>query len=86
MGASQRDKRTLPKPRPVLWQWDQWIGGHAPRQPPHPAILLEWRRVQRDGRPDRWEGLIVFASGGGEAGWTVQMKWVLASELSPLDT
>lgn len=85
VGASERDKRTLPKPRPVLWQWDNWIGGSAPRQPPFPALLLEWRKVERHGRPDRWEALIVFASGGGERGWAVELKWVLGSELRPLD-
>ncbi|MGK2881517.1 MAG: hypothetical protein ACSLE6_12225 [Mycobacterium sp.] len=81
MGASERNKRDLPKPRAVLWQWDNWSTktGH---QPPHPAILLEWRRVELAGRPDRWEGLIVFAMGGGELGWAVQMKWVNGEELS----
>lgn len=85
MGASDRDRRSLPRPRPVWWQWDAWIGSHAPKQPPYPAILLEWRAVERDGRPTHWEGLIVYASGGGERSWSIELKWVLASELRPID-
>lgn len=83
MGASERDKRTLPQPRAVLWDWCNWTGGSIPKQAPHPAILLEWRKVQSDGRPDRWEGLIVYASGGGEVAWTVNLRWVNAGDLTP---
>lgn len=82
MSASERDKRALPKPRAVWVIWG-WSTGHA--IDPMPGILLEWRKVARDGRPDRWEGLVLFALGGGESKWSVRLEWVSAVELRPLD-
>lgn len=81
MSASERDRRSLPQPRlvQVVWSWST-----APAVV-HPALLLEWRKVETQGRPDRWEGLVCMATGGGERAWAVELRWVLASELRPVD-
>lgn len=81
MSASNRDKRTLPQPRLVHVVYS-WSTGPAIE---HPALLLEWRKVERDGRPDKWEGLVCMAKGGGEQAWSVELRWVLASELRPVE-
>jgi len=80
MSASNRDKRSLPRPRlvEVVYAWS--TGPDVV----HPALLLEWRRVERPGRADRWEGLVCMAKGGGEQAWSVELRWVLASELRPV--
>ena len=82
VSASDRNKRVLPKPRLVWVVWD-WSTG--PKAEPMPGLLLEWRKVEREGRPDRWEGLVLFATGGGERRWSVRLEWVIASELRPID-
>lgn len=65
-------QRTRTLPTLVWWQWDQAIGGHVPRFPPRPAILLEWRVIERPGRPNRWEGLVLWAeSKGGLLRWSI---------------
>ncbi|SDL14714.1 hypothetical protein SAMN05428985_11050 [Nocardioides sp. YR527] len=76
-------KRTLPTL--VWWQWDQSIGGRVPRFPPRPAVLLEWRVVERPGRPNRWDGLVLWAeSKGGLLRWSIHLDWAYASELIPV--
>ena len=82
VSASDRNKRVLPKPRLVWVVWD-WSTG--PKAEPMPGLLLECRKVERQGRPDRWEGLVLFATGGGERRWSVRLEWVIASELRPID-
>jgi hypothetical protein len=50
-----------------------------------PGLLLEWRQTRREGRPPYWEGLVALATGGGERAWCVEIRWVRASELRPID-
>lgn len=74
---------TRDDPKPV-WVHDGWgPGGHAPPVPERPGLLLEWRCIEVPGRPARWEGLVAVASGGGEAAWRLEMRWVSASQLRP---
>lgn len=82
MGAGKRERRKLPTL--VLWQWDQSVGGHVPRCPPRPAILLEWREVETPGRPKRWEGLVVWAEGTRGERWRVHLDWAHSHELTPV--
>jgi len=81
MGASNRDRKTLPHPRlvRVVYEWST-----GPSQT-YPALLLEWRKTEVDGRPPKWEGLVCMATGGGERNWSVELRWVLASELRPVE-
>lgn len=74
----------LPEPRPVWWQWDHSIGGHVPQFPPRPAILLEYRDVKRRGQPPRREGLVLYASKGGNTHWRIGIEWAYLSELKPM--
>jgi hypothetical protein len=71
--ATAGESTLLPEPLPVLWQWDNSIGGHVPAFPPRPAIVLEWREIKRPGRPSRREGLVIYADGGGGARWRIGM-------------
>lgn len=44
-----------------------------------PGILVEWRRTGSG-----WEGLVLYARGGGELPWTVQLRWVRETDLRPV--
>lgn len=81
MGASERDRLNEPRPRPV------WLTFNSRMVAPIPGILTEWRLIEdhrhRDGQ--RWEGMVVHARGGGELPWRVEMGWVRAECLEPMD-
>jgi hypothetical protein len=68
-----------------MYDWDVWIGGYATKRDPYPAILVDRRKITTDGRPEKWEGLIVYATGGGDADWKVEFRWVNMHNLKPLD-
>jgi hypothetical protein len=82
MGTPDRDKRTAYAPRPV-WvdmsgQWSWKI------RSPSVGILVEWRQVpDRRGRPS-WQGLVMWAHGGGEVAWSTGMRWVELECLRPM--
>jgi hypothetical protein len=66
-----------------VWLIDASIGGHVPKHPPRPGVLLEWRWVPR-GPAGWWEGLVLIArDGSGSGRWRVEMQWVPHSELRP---
>lgn len=81
MGASERDRMNEPRPRPV------WLTYDSTMITPIPALLTEWRRIE-DARREggyRWEGMVVHARGGGELPWRVEMGWVRAECIAPMD-
>lgn len=83
MGASNRYRRKAPMPLPV-WIIDSWTGVAGQRDP-RPGILVDWRQVTPDGCAPHWEGMVASVSGGGERGWTLEMKWIHVAELVPMD-
>lgn len=83
--ATIGESTMLPEPLSVLWQWDNSIGGHAPKFPPRPAILLEYRDVKRRGQPPRREGLVLYAYRNANIQWRIGMEWAYMSELRPMD-
>ncbi|GLJ67007.1 hypothetical protein J2S40_001142 [Nocardioides luteus] len=85
MRATMKRQRKRTLPTLVWWQWDQSIGGHIPRRPPRPGILLEWREVETPGRPKRWDGLVLWAeSKGGLLRWSIHLDWARSHELNPV--
>lgn len=83
MGVTDGERRRI-KPRLVLWHWDNSIGGHAPKFPPRPGILLEWQAKVTPGRPTHWLGLVLYASGGEDRQWSIQWDWAHDSEIEPI--
>lgn len=79
VGAPKRRRIVSAAPRPCWFHWDQ---SSVSPQEPIPALLVEWSQVETPIGP-RWEGLIVYARGGGELGWRVEMRWVRAESLRP---
>jgi hypothetical protein len=82
VGGSERDKREAYVPRPVwvdqsgMWSWKI--------RSPSVGILLEWRRSpDRRGRPS-WQGLVVWAHGGGEVAWSTGMRWMELECIRPM--
>lgn len=84
MGVKDGERRRI-KPRLVLWHWDNAIGGHVPRFPPRPGILLEWQAKVTPGRPPRWLGLVIYADGGIDRQWRIHWEWAHDSEIQPID-
>ncbi|MBZ5735842.1 hypothetical protein K8Z61_15215 [Nocardioides sp. TRM66260-LWL] len=81
MGASDRFLFQAIDPKPV------WIDlrGSLGHGPVYLGVLVEWRQRERPGRPAEWEGLVAWASGGGELPWSLAMRWIPATELRPVD-
>lgn len=81
VGASDRFLFQAIDPQPV------WIDlrGSLGHGPVHLGVLVEWRRREKPGRPAEWEGLVAWASGGGELPWALAMRWIPAPELRPVD-
>lgn len=81
VGASDRFLFRAIDPRPV---WIDLRGslGHGPVLL---GLLVEWRSRERPGRPAVWEGLVVWASGGGELPWALSMRWISADDLRPIE-
>lgn len=82
MGGSDQDKRQAYVPRPVwvdksgLWSWQT--------RGPSIGLLVEWRRVpDRRGRP-AWEGLVIWAHGGGEVAWSSGVTWLRQECIRPM--
>lgn len=69
------------KPRPC---WLVWNSDHMP---PTPGILLEWRKVEdaRMAAGFRWEGLVVYAAGGGDLPWHLNLAWERESRIRPME-
>ena len=83
--ATTGESTVLPEPGLVMWHWDNSIGGHLPRFPPRPAILLEYRDVKRHGHPPRREGLVLYARRGANSRWRIGMEWAFLSEMKPIN-
>ena len=81
MGASDRFLFRAIEPRPV------WIDlrGSLGHGPVHLGVLVEWRSRERPGRSPVWEGLVVWATGGGELSWSLAMRWIPADDLRPVE-
>lgn len=84
MGVQDGERRRI-KPRLVLWHWDNAVGGHAPRFPPRPGILLEWQAKVTPGRPTQWLGLVFYADGGVDRPWRLRWEWAYDSQIQPID-
>lgn len=85
MSASDRDRaRQRHKPRFCLYQWDQWGPANRTVGNAYPCLLLDWRKVETPGRPHHWEGLVAYASGGGDQDWSLVTKWVRSIYLTPI--
>jgi len=81
MGASDRDRADVPRPRPV---WVDVTGHWWDEKDWRPGLLLEWRQVETRQHTTRWEGLVIYAFGGGELPWTVSQAWLRAGNVRPM--
>jgi len=76
VAASNRDRAQVMHPRAVWVDHSgAWRGRHAWTL----GILLDWRRT-----PHGWEGLTLYAYGGGELPWSAHLSWVRAAYLRPI--
>lgn len=81
VGASDRDRANVPRPRPV---WVDVTGHWYDEKDWRPGLLLEWRSIATRQNTVRWEGLVVWASGGGELPWSVSQGWVRSGNVRPM--
>lgn len=70
----------LPLPLGV-WLVDASIGGHAPKRPPRPGIMVGRRWVPR-GEGGWWEARVLLVRmGAHDDTWVEEVTWVRFSEL-----
>lgn len=81
MGASERDRADVPRPRPI---WVDVTGHWRDERDWHAGLLLEWRQVPTRRGVTRWEALVMYAAGGGELPWSLSMRWVRSGEVRPM--
>lgn len=57
-----------------------WVNVTGRATDTHPGLLIAWRRV--DGR---WEGYVIFASGGGMQVSRVLQEWLRSDHIRPAE-
>ncbi len=81
MGASNRDRTEVARPRPV---WVDITGHWYDEKDWRPGLLLEWRQVGTKQNTTRWEGLVVYAIGGGQLPWSLTQAWLREGTVRPM--